>query len=467
MKLSLKFSLSMVLLITMVLSLGGVLFLQQDFEQSLQQSEKNAVQEQQRQLLMIQMSLDEAAPTSQGEVSNILYEYGISMRNYDKKTQIALYQGELLAYSSLDFTIHEDTYMPLIQICRSTDSSAQLLTQIDGVYWLLSCSVVSYNKYEIVLITASEETMVFERREESIGWFLQIEIAAILLAVLASVVVSHMLTRPLEKLNHAAQNIAEGEITARTRIRGRDEIAVLSRNFDHMADIVENQINQLNFSITQKDDFIAAFTHEIKTPMTCIIGYADILRESDPEPATLQEAANAIYHDARRLETLSQKLLLLFALNRDESLVLQPVLLSVVFREAAAALDDPPQVQWDAPKEIAVLGDEALLVNLIQNLVQNSLHSLRENGQVTVTAAADDKAVMLAVADNGCGMTSEQLQRITEPFYMVDKSRSRRMNGSGVGLALCARIAGLHGTELRYESKPGWGTVCRLVLQRA
>ena len=70
----------------------------------------------------------------------------------------------------------------------------------------------------------------------------------------------------------------------------------------------------------------------------------------------------------------------------------------------------------------------------------------------------------ITVTDNGCGMTEEQLQRVTEPFYMVDKSRARRMNGSGVGLALCERIAALHGTKLQFESTPGVGTRCSFTL---
>ena len=83
---------------------------------------------------------------------------------------------------------------------------------------------------------------------------------------------------------------------------------------------------------------------------------------------------------------------------------------------------------------------------------------------MAVTAEAEKNGVKITVTDNGCGMTSEQLHRVTEPFYMVDKSRAHSMNGSGIGLALCARIAELHGSTLHFESEPGVGTRCSFCL---
>ena len=206
---------------------------------------------------------------------------------------------------------------------------------------------------------------------------------------------------------------------------------------------------------------------EIKTPMTGIIGYAYILRESPPDPKTLHTASEAIYHDARRLEQLSQKLLLLLGLNREEELELRPVSLAKVFRGAREALGNPSQVEWPKGTELRVWGDEILLVDLVQNLVQNGIRSLEEEGRVQVSAELQEDLVLIQITDNGCGIPEDQLERITEPFYMVDKSRARRMNGSGVGLALCARIAQLHGTQLSYQSQVGEGTQCSFTLEVA
>lgn len=465
MKLSLKFSLSVILLIAAVLSLGCVLFLQQDFDENIRQAKTAAAQEHSRQAALIQMMLDEDSPDSQGAVSSSLFQYADSLKSYGAQSQLALYQGELMAFSSLDLSVNESIYMPLIRQCRENGADVQLLTQIGQEYWLLSCSAVPYRDYEVELVMARRVSDVFARRDRSAAWFMRIELLVVSLAAVAAVIVGSVLTRPLARLNRTARAIAGGELSARTNIHGSDEIAQLSHSFDHMADVVQSQIDQLSLSVTQRDDFIAAFTHEIKTPMTCIIGYADILREADSDAATLQSAADAIYHDARRLETLSQKLLLLYRLNREQTLPMLPVPLESIWREAAGALANPPRVKWADPMGGRVLGDEALLTNLMQNLVQNALRSLpAQGGWVAVTAEAEKNGVKITVTDNGCGMTPEQLHRVTEPFYMVDKSRARSMNGSGIGLALCARIAELHGSTLHFESEPGVGTRCSFCL---
>lgn len=468
MKLSLKFSLSMILLIACVLSLGSILFLQQDFTENIRQAKTAAATEHARQQALVQMRLDEDSPDSQGAVSSSLFQYAGSLKNYGAQSQMALYQGELMAFSSLDLSVSETVYMPLIRQCRQTGADMQLLTQVGSEYWLLSCSMIPYKEYEVELITARRVSDVFARRNRSAAWFMRIELLVVALAAVAAVIVSKVLTRPLSSLSQTAKAIAGGELSARTKIRGSDEIAQLSRSFDSMADVVQSQIDQLSLSVIQRDDFIAAFTHEIKTPMTCIIGYADILREAEADPETLQTAADAIYHDARRLETLSQKLLLLYRLNREDALPMQPAPLEEIFREAAGALANPPRVKWADPKGCKVLAEKVLLANLLQNLVQNSLRSLpQEGGWVAVTVQTAGGKAELAVTDNGCGMTEEQLQRVTEPFYMVDKSRARSMNGSGIGLALCARIAALHHTELHFESTPGVGTRCSFCIDLA
>ena len=100
----------------------------------------------------------------------------------------------------------------------------------------------------------------------------------------------------------------------------------------------------------------------------------------------------------------------------------------------------------------------------VLDIAQNSVRA--EASLIEIDIAADQAADTLTVTiiDNGCGMTPEQLHRVTEPFYMVDKSRARSMNGSGIGLALCARIAELHGSTLHFESEPGVGTRCSFCL---
>lgn len=113
-----------------------------------------------------------------------------------------------------------------------------------------------------------------------------------------------------------------------------------------------------------------------------------------------------------------------------------------------------------------VRGDADLLLDLLCNLVQNAVKASAEGAPVEVRCLPGAGTVTLEVADHGCGIPAEKLPRVTEPFYMVDKSRARRQGGSGLGLALCQRIAAAHGSSLAIESAPGRGTTVRVVLQK-
>lgn len=257
-------------------------------------------------------------------------------------------------------------------------------------------------------------------------------------------------------LTEAGAQIAAGDYARRTALHTGDEIETLSRSFDAMADAVQEKIADLQADVQRREDFVGAFTHELKTPMTSIIGYADILATMQTDPAEQREAAAAIAHEGRRLEALSHKLLALLGLS-EEALTLTAVPLDSLWprlRAAcpAAVLQTPP------PPAPIVAGDAELLLDLLCNLVQNAVRAAAPGSPVALYCSQSGDSVTLTVADTGCGIPPEELPRITEPFYMVDKSRARRQGGSGLGLALCRRIAAAHGSALQIESEPGKGT---------
>ena len=112
-----------------------------------------------------------------------------------------------------------------------------------------------------------------------------------------------------------------------------------------------------------------------------------------------------------------------------------------------------------------VLAERSLLGDLVRNLVLNAANAGPKDGAVHLGCHRQGDGWELTVTDTGCGMAAQELPRITEPFYMVDKSRARRVGGSGLGLSLCAEIARLHGSALTFESSPGRGTTVRLYLK--
>ena len=313
------------------------------------------------------------------------------------------------------------------------------------------------------LATAYDLTDLYRGRDAALRRFLLLEAAVLAAGAAVTAVFARRMTRPLRTLTTASAEIADGDYARRTGLHTGDEIETLSSSFDKMADAVQEKITALQADVRQREDFMGAFAHELKTPMTSIIGYADMMRTIQASPAEQYEAAGAIYHEGRRLEALSGKLLALLGLG-EETITLQPTALAALWPRLQAAC---PGVPLQLPAcDAAVQADADLLLDLLCNLVGNAVKASEPGQPVEVRAADNGDTVTLTVADHGCGIPQSEISRVTEPFYMVDKSRARKQGGSGLGLALCKRIAEVHGSDLHIESTPGEGTRVSVILRK-
>lgn len=231
---------------------------------------------------------------------------------------------------------------------------------------------------------------------------------------------------------------------------------------------LEASISNLEDVANRREEFIASFAHELKTPLTAIIGYADMLRSKEMSPKSRFTAAGYIFSEGKRLEALSLKLMDIIVAGK-QGFDLKQFEVGYFIRSIAAvtvpSLSNEGMtldMRWE-PGEIRVEPD--LFKTLMINLVDNARKASHKNGTIEFYGKAEDGGYALYVRDHGRGMKQEELSKITEPFYMIDKSRSRAQNGAGLGLALCQRIAELHGTSLEYESEVGKGTTVRIFLK--
>lgn len=233
-------------------------------------------------------------------------------------------------------------------------------------------------------------------------------------------------------------------------------------------EMLERNIENLEDVANRREEFIASFAHELKTPLTAIIGYADMLRSKDMAPKSRFTAAGYIFSEGKRLEALSLKLMDIIVAGKQG---FETRRFEVgYFLRSIAAVTVPSlsnesmklEMRWD-PGEIDVEPD--LFKTLMINLVDNARKASSKNSTIELFGKAEPGGYALYVRDHGRGMKSEDIEKITEPFYMIDKSRSRAQNGAGLGLALCQRIAELHKTELQYESELGKGTTVRIFLK--
>lgn len=280
-------------------------------------------------------------------------------------------------------------------------------------------------------------------------------------ALLGAAVLSQALTRPLKRLTVATRRITGGNLGTRSRINSRDEFGQLSRDFDAMADKLQENFGRLESEMQHQEQFMGAFAHELKTPMTSIIGFADLLRQGDLDENTRLQAAGHIYSEGKRLEALSFKLLDLLLLKKD-TVTFRRVRLDRFIQDVSRALT--PVLRSRDIRLVCrgeartVLLEPDLCKSLVYNLIDNAAKAMDGEGVIALSGVAIPGGCQFQVADNGRGMEPSELSKITEAFYRVDKSRSRAQGGAGLGLALCKQIVELHNGTIAFDSAPGRGT---------
>ncbi len=305
-------------------------------------------------------------------------------------------------------------------------------------------------------------TYVWERLRGLTVFLVLVTAGVMLCAILLLSLTLKKVMKPLKELNESARLIAEGHYEKRITANSRDEIGQLSENFNKMAAAVELRTRSLQESERKKTLFMGNLTHELKTPMTAISGYAQTLLHARLSEEDKAEALLYIYQECGRLERLSLKMMKLLELDGhgELPLVKQPV--KEIFEGAAKVcrekLREKRVTLSCSGQEQEFYMDRDLMTEALVNLIDNGVKASEPGGRILLRAGND----YIEVEDFGKGIPGEEQERIWEPFYMIDKSRSRKSGGAGLGLALVALIARLHHCRIEVESQPGRGTVIRL-----
>lgn len=312
----------------------------------------------------------------------------------------------------------------------------------------------------LYLITQWDISKTLSQQNILRRYFLRCYLVAMTAGMALLVFLSAFLTSPLNKMSKAARRMAEGDYKERLSRTGRDEIGTLAQSFNQMADAVEEKIDELAKAAREKEDFVANFAHELKTPLTSIIGYADTIYQKELSREEIRKASWYIWNEGLRLESLSLKLMELTVLGRQD-FPLTELPADELLQDAAeglAPLFAEKKIDFLLQAQHSyVLADYDLLKTLLINLADNSIKAGAT--RIELSGQTNEKnRYLIRVRDNGCGMEPEELSRITEAFYMVDKARSRSQHGAGLGLALADKVAALHGDRLHFESRTGYGT---------
>lgn len=303
-------------------------------------------------------------------------------------------------------------------------------------------------------------TYVYQNMHRMMWQFLWISSMCSIFGLGAIMVLVKRSMRPLEKLQKAASDIADGNYRHRADVNSRDEVGALAVSFNRMAQSVQDRVEELTETARRQQLFIGGVTHEFKTPLTAILLSADTLQNTYMTEEEQMDALARIEAQGKWLERLVQKMWKLLTINRDISLqtISVPELLRRV-RESTSETLRSRDVSLEVHCDLQSLqGDPDLLQSALVNLVDNASKA-SSSGQVVQLRAFDN---VLEVSDNGIGIPRESLEHVTDAFYMVDKSRSKKLGGAGLGLALVKEIAAAHGADMEIESELGHGTTVRI-----
>ncbi len=288
----------------------------------------------------------------------------------------------------------------------------------------------------------------------------QAGLIGLLVAVGLSILIARSVARPLQQMSAAAERMAQGDLKQRVPEDGPGEVRALAASFNEMA-------ARVAASQHAQRDFIANVSHDLRTPLTSIQGFSQAIAEGvTSDPAAAQHAAQIIHDEAARLHRMVESLLDIARIESGQlAMQRRPVCVEEILRAVVESLsvraeDAGIRLTLEAaPRLPPVSGDGDRLAQVFTNLLDNAIRHTPGGGEVAVRVAMAPGALVVTVRDTGEGIPDDELPRVFERFYQVDKSRQRTHRaGSGLGLAISQQIIEAHGGRIDVASTEGVGT---------
>ena len=385
--------------------------------------------------------------------------------------------GNILGYDAPEEKILRDTVslQPINEFLQQ--QKQQLLwgqdprsMEKDNIFSVHPIDVDGVRKGYIYAILASEEyaSTAELRRASSFLRDGSTTIAAMAaVGALAVFVVLLMLTRSLRSLRQTMKDFRRGNRSARAAVGSNDEFGALAGDFNYLADTVQLQMEQVRNADNMRREMVTNISHDLRTPVASLRGYLEtcLIKEQDLSEEQRHQHLDAAMKNTLRLSRLIDDLFELAKLDAGD---LQPRMER--FPVAELISDVTAKFQLRAQQRSIALsaeiddhgaqvsGDIGMLERVFDNLVENALRYTDEGGEVAIRVSKTDIGVHVQVADTGIGIPEEDLARVFDRFYRVDKSRGEDRGGTGLGLAITKRILALHDSVIRVVSQPKVGT---------
>ncbi len=294
----------------------------------------------------------------------------------------------------------------------------------------------------------------------------------LIITALLSMLLAKAMVTPIVNLTNAAARVAAGDFSSKPVSDAQDEIGVLTRTFDGMADQLEKTLDDLKKSEEMRKQFVANVSHELRTPITSIRSYAETLMDSDGLPKeTEKQFLCVIMNESDRMTNIVADLLTLskfdvgsiefnyerFSFERSIQDIYSAMLLEAQKHGHEFTVDVPAPLP-------DIVGDRSRLEQVLINMVTNAVKYTPDGGKIELTVSSDGKTVSASVRDNGIGIPEEDVDKVFERFYRVEKARSRESGGTGLGLSIAKEIVTRHDGTLTLQSEKGKGTVITMTI---
>lgn len=464
MKLFWKMFFSMIIIVTVIFSIFGGVFIKLSFDNSL----KREISRKQNENQMFVYSFEASASM----LSATEYIQKSDMDRIIKSVKSSVGDGNIgvTIVNHKEKTVYTDSNIEKTIKIKDlkNKNSGYLILKKDKSYYLETMSKMTIESGTYYICIVSSINQVYNDRNEMMRNYQIILIIALVITCIISYFFSKKITSPIEKLSGVVSQMANGKYDTRAQIKADGEVGELVSSFNIMADRLEKNIEELEDNARKQEDFTAAFAHELKTPLTSIIGYSDMMRSMELEKNEVAEYSNYIFLQGKRLEKLSYTLMDLISLDKQK-IELTKINTESMFKDIEKTVR-PMLSEHNISFKILIdkaeiIGNEDLLKSLFLNLIDNGRKAISNGGTIGVIGKKTDRGYTVFVQDNGCGMEKNEIKKITEAFYMIDKSRARKEGGAGIGMSLCKKIVGIHNAKWSIKSKPGKGTIVSVVFQ--
>ena len=299
---------------------------------------------------------------------------------------------------------------------------------------------------------------------------------AVVFVIILGYLVSRGIIGPLTQMTGVARAITAGDFSHRLHIKGNDELAVLAASLNRMSDELQEQMLRLKEADRMKTELVANVSHELKTPLTSIMGYIETLQDGALEDDNTADRFLSIIHkNAQSLSNTVSDLLKLSELEyairgkaeRKEEFDLRTLINETVsvFGYTINQKNQKILTSFEGDN-FTMLGDRVKIEQALVNVIDNAVKYTPDDGKISLLVQADEQAIKVTVSDTGMGISQEHMGRVFERFYRVDKARSRKLGGTGLGLAIVKHAVLLHGGSVDIQSNEGQGTSIYLSFPR-